>query len=154
METRKLELKDIAGNLPYKMCVYDKAQENYFEYAIDSEWSICQVLDDDLLFPILYPFDQIDKPMIHNGKKIVPIVELAKIAYPDRNWKYSKKLKQSVYGCHLFEFRKGGFNSDFWTMQNQYQLFDYLHELKIDYRGLIDTGLAISVYDLKENPYG
>jgi len=36
---------------------------------------------------------------------------------------------------------------------NQYQLFDYLHELKIDYRGLIDAGLAIDVNTLEVNPY-
>ena len=36
---------------------------------------------------------------------------------------------------------------------NQYQLFDYLHELKIDYRRLIDAGLAIDVNTLEVNPY-
>jgi hypothetical protein len=35
----------------------------------------------------------------------------------------------------------------------QYKLFDYLHELKIDYRGLIDAGLAIDANTLEINPY-
>jgi hypothetical protein len=35
----------------------------------------------------------------------------------------------------------------------QLQLFDFLNELKIDYRGLIDDGVAVSVYDLEINPY-
>jgi hypothetical protein len=37
--------------------------------------------------------------------------------------------------------------------QNQYMIFDCLHELKIDYRGLIDAGLCVSCYDLEKNPY-
>ena len=36
---------------------------------------------------------------------------------------------------------------------NQYQLFDFLHELKIDYRWLIEAKLGISCYDLDTNPY-
>ena len=30
---------------------------------------------------------------------------------------------------------------------------DLLHQLKFDYRGLIDAELAVSVHDLKQNPY-
>lgn len=30
---------------------------------------------------------------------------------------------------------------------------DLLHQLKFDYRGLIDAELAVSVHDLKRNPY-
>jgi hypothetical protein len=33
------------------------------------------------------------------------------------------------------------------------QLFDYLHEHFIDYRGLIDEGMAIDVNTLEKNPY-
>jgi hypothetical protein len=36
---------------------------------------------------------------------------------------------------------------------NQVALFDYLQELKIDYRNLIDSGLAIDAGTLETNPY-
>jgi hypothetical protein len=49
-------------------------------------------------------------------------------------------------------FNTGGDDNNF-EVKNQYLIFDYLHELKIDYRGLIDAGLAVSVYDLETNPY-
>lgn len=35
----------------------------------------------------------------------------------------------------------------------QRDLFDLLHRLHFDHRGLIDAGLAVSVHDLKQNPY-
>ena len=37
---------------------------------------------------------------------------------------------------------------------NQVAFFDYLHELKIDYRGLIDAGLAVSTHDVDGVVYG
>ena len=36
---------------------------------------------------------------------------------------------------------------------HQHKLFDYLHALKIDYRGLIAAGLAVDANTLKNNPY-
>lgn len=36
---------------------------------------------------------------------------------------------------------------------NQHEMYDLLHRLHFDYRGLIDAGLAVSVHDLKQNPY-
>jgi hypothetical protein len=38
-------------------------------------------------------------------------------------------------------------------VKNQYKLFDFLYELKIDYRGLIESGLAIDCNTLENNPY-
>jgi hypothetical protein len=38
-------------------------------------------------------------------------------------------------------------------LHGQAYLFDYLHELKIDYRNLIDSGLAIDANTLETNPY-
>lgn len=38
-------------------------------------------------------------------------------------------------------------------IKNQSFLFDLLNRLMIDYRGLIDLGLAKSVHDLDKNPY-
>ena len=34
-----------------------------------------------------------------------------------------------------------------------HNLYDLLHRLKFDYRGLIDAKLAVSVHDLPTNPY-
>ena len=44
-------------------------------------------------------------------------------------------------------------NVGLWTPHYQYQMFDMMNEYMIDYRGLIQKGLAISVHDLDFNPY-
>jgi hypothetical protein len=62
-------------------------------------------------------------------------------------------------GYYEFHFgsKAGSFfmehRDDDFPIYNQFVLFDYMNELKIDYRGLIYAGLAMSVYDLETNPY-
>jgi hypothetical protein len=151
---QKLELKDIAGYLPYKLCCintayYDKA-DNIFEVK---QVFLNKIQGSDV--PILRPLSDLYRPITHNGKESVPIVELAKIMNPQIDWDYG-----TTYACHNFwkftytnyGFRlyKGKHDID---VLRQYQLFDYLHELKIDYRGLIYAGLAIDCNSLDNNPY-
>ena len=134
---RKLELRDIAGYLPHSLYAQFR-HTGQFEYnkpcVIEGVNVLAQTFMDSAkvwasdIKPILRPLSDLNKTIVHDGKEIVPIDYLKKIGKP--------------YDI---------LNSK--TIQNQYQLFDYLHELKIDYRGLIDAGLAISVYDLDENPY-
>ena len=174
---RKLELKEIAGNLPYGLYSQHFAQYNepptiqrvigiaedcisfgsgkdyYFENYL------FEVEDNPLIKIILRPESDMYKPITHNGKEIIPIVELAKIAKPLYDWKLDADDNRAIDSNTFFSYRN--FHCGFMCVSenrildinNQYQLFDYLHELKIDYRGLIDAGLAISVYDLDVNPY-
>ena len=114
---------------------------------------------------LLRPLSDLYRAITHNGEEIVPIVKLAKMADVNLrfsgNWRFVEDRRMAVNVDNQFYFDKGTFrcvidsgsklhNN---TIFNQYQLFDYLHELKIDYRGLIDAGLAKPVYDLDENPY-
>jgi hypothetical protein len=128
------------------------------------------------IIPILRPLSDLYRTITHNGEEIAPLVELAKIASKNQklnlNWEIEKS---SIYACSWnsehtkilckFSFRENEFtftmiNWEFTTIAptirvkcSQYQLFDYLNELKIDYRGLIDSGLAIDAGTLETDPY-
>jgi len=163
----KLELKDLSGYFPYSLiCEFNNRKtlnikiKKVHEIRVerDCEFVVKEAINCfalDLIKPILRPLSDIYKTIIHNEKEIIPIVELAKIAKSELKWKNEKNGASS--GLWFFEFFENSFELSFSHMpkftNNQYQLFDYLHELKIDYRGLIESGLAISVYDLEENPY-
>ena len=159
---RKLELRDIASYLPYGLKYITK---NKYQ-IIEGDKKIEIVTFDNIKHIYLYagafdiilrPLSDLYKTIVHNGKEIVPIVELAKIAFPKYDW-LLEKIQDSyhaVSGSIWFTFFNGSFYIDGIIgnpIDNQYQLFDYMNELKIDYRGLIDAGLAVSVYDI-ENPY-
>jgi hypothetical protein len=160
----ELELHQIAGYLPYGM---------YYQYPIipadwDGETKLKTGIDvfdfgfhysgiSDLLYykPVLRPVNDLYRTIIHNGKEIIPIVECAKIHSPALKWKlFHDMAKARLVGMDVyFSFGNDAFYSDYDNSIHQYQLFDYLNELKIDYRQLIDNKLAVSVYDLEENPY-
>jgi hypothetical protein len=120
--------------------------------------------------PILRPLSDLYKTITHNGKEIIPIVECAKICYGSIKWEFTlDKFWEMKKGCaksgtdlfFFFNNYNAGFKcytfrhsyAEDKTVCNQSELYDYLHELKIDYRSLIDAGLAVSVYDLETNPY-
>lgn len=160
MKTRKLELKDIAGYLPYGLYICNRkdivrpAWINIYQIENIADNSECKGV-------ILRPLSDLCKTITLNGKEIIPIVELAKIHNKTLKWKLDQQKATSSREefCYIeceraFMSFYGIFNRTVGSIvKNQYQLFDYLHELKIDYRGLIDDGLAVSVYDLENNPY-
>ena len=181
---RKLELKDIAGYLPYGLhCYSKKLQENIPIYGHKSNRLLCgcydlqfyKHLNIDGFFigdkinnfkPILRPLFDLYKTITHNGKEIVPIVKLAKIAFHNYEWsnwivwdnKSIAITREDEVIIGVFDFEKEGcyfFSTlkDDVPLKNLPQLFDYLNELKIDYRGLIDSGLAVDVNTLNINPY-
>jgi hypothetical protein len=183
---KTLELKDIVGYLPYglkllypfkgsnricdieqmkKLCVRGGigfvAVERWENGAINELHPYLYEIK-----PILRPLSDLYKPIIHNGKEIIPIVECAKIAgfkdctevlKPNRIGEYIVLSEEGHFGFaylskdYAFAAKCGLFHKE--TVKNQAQLFDFFHELKIDYRGLIDAGLAVSVSDLENNPY-
>ena len=166
METRELELKDIIGNIPHKLFCLCRGVEfcaNEILNAHDNTEVIFSCNFEPVriheITPILRPLSDLYKTITHNGKEIIPIVELAKIYSPAGNWYFHDLFKEALANDYRFGYSSVNrcFSSKYKnycnTVYNQYQLFDYLHELKIDYRGLIDAGLAISVYDLENNPY-
>jgi hypothetical protein len=167
---RNLELKEIVAYIPYKIMGYEAS--GHICWFNSKELA---TMDLSGYLPILRPLSNLYKTITHNGKEIVPIVELAKIAYCGMKWTLSENFAVSFNGRieirFMFIKEVNSFvindNEDYFDGQtddrynfgressvfNQVQLFDYLNELKIDYRGLIDAGLAVSVYDLKVNPY-
>jgi len=186
MGTRKLELKDIVGYLPYQLyCINpefgnpDSPKEKTLEVIgmPDFRHIMLDLLDDeqyyDEITPILRPLSDLHNTIVHNSKKIIPIVELAKMFYKEqiyyKDFHFENgfgAINRSEDGFISFNIdeKKRNFNAyshsegDFWFDTYDYdilniELLDYLNELKIDYRGLIDSGLAISVYDLENNPY-
>ena len=154
METGKLELKDIAGYLPYELSFTSGDNPGFIHKALQ--------LSLDSVFgkykPILRPISDLHKPVAHNGKGIIPVLELAKIARPELDWGligYTAHYKDEITFLYVEDvFILYSRFTGHRPIPNQRQLFDYMDELKLDYRGLIDAGLAISVYDLEaNNPY-
>ena len=165
---KKLETKDIAGYLPHEL------------QAINNNGDTLHIPFNCVggLFngvkpakPILRPLSDLFETIMHNGKEVIPILELARLSVPKYNWKLF--LQKEYERSHAFAESKGieKIHFSYWNLNgsdmftlldntgknlcvpNQSKLFDYLLELKVDYRGLIDAGLAVSVYSLPENPY-
>ena len=184
---RKLELKDIAGYLPNRLqsieiddesCIYDLTKISLFQGIF--KVGICRQINNDFFdegeicieetTPILRPLSDLYKTTTHDGKAIIPIVELAKIAFPNKKFELERDkcpiacirnddgdiVSQFSYYEYFYFVEFSGYRTKpnmSINIKNQYKLFDYLNELKIDYRGLIDAGVAVSVYDLDNNPY-
>jgi len=148
MKNRELKLKDIAGYLPYGLNYMNVRKQNTFT-IFDHLHNL--IKDSEYIKPILRPLSDLYKPITHNGKEQTPILELAKMQ-GGFTWRIGINKAVTEYGDEFYYYGKSFvFNNSKGEPKEiifQYELFDYLQELKIDYRGLIDAGLAISVYDL------
>jgi hypothetical protein len=167
---RTLKLKDICGYLPYSLKVCEKNTGKIFYvlgieldaklyHCSDSEYDWWNM---DNFKPVLRPLSDLYRAVSHNGKEIVPIVECAKIAYPLHDFQAVGIEENEIYaqcGNRLrFFYNKGIFQGmdgcgKTYPLGNQIVFFNYLHELKVDYGGLIDAGLAIDAGTLDSNPY-
>ena len=175
MENRRLKLSDVSGYFPYGLkFLYTKNAgiinegiygfETVKKTKMGSAYRLSKTRfinssGFDSLKIILRPLSDLYKTITHNGKEIVPIVELAKIAQPDIEWYFDHNrayfdggYKELVYDPTNCCFRQWCYGLEKHT-HKQYQLFDYLHELKVDYRGLIDAGLAVDCNTLDVNSY-
>jgi hypothetical protein len=123
----------------------------------------------NMIHPILRPLSDLYRSIIHNGEEITPIVVLTKLMCPDLYWNiedfeqndYGNRLKIKIYrnlicvatdkGKVIREITRTGklVRDAKWN----YQSYDLLNFLKIDYRGLIGEGLAIDCNTLADNPY-
>ena len=164
---RKLELRDIAGYLPYG--VFAKFYDINFISKIDFASVGCLLSGKEPMRMILRPLPDLYKPIIHNGKEEVPMLELAKITFGTELFDVAKNVTDALIPfvevvsknnnslLHFFydcgQFKVNMIHGKCELHCNQFPLFDYLHSRFIDYRRLIDAGLAISVYDLENNPY-
>ncbi|MDR1339474.1 MAG: hypothetical protein LBK58_05425 [Prevotellaceae bacterium] len=178
---RTLELRDIAGNISHDLHITtDRTAGTHPVYCAGKERLYVTGFERGINIKfckaVMRPLSDLNRTVTHNGKEIIPIVECAKIAEPDYDWKINRKMakREIIYetwtdkvffgytGLHrYFKFTEKDDRYFYSVYQNdnmeyipdQVPLFDYLHELKIDYRGLIDSGLAIDANKLEINPY-
>lgn len=169
MENIKIE--ELAPYLPYELSVYnlvhkradlligmDKShlgsdrvylRTNEIVYYLDALRNIK---------PILRPMS-LTTPIKIDGVEVIPIVELAKISYPEYDWKIDDALN-SVYGKLCFGYAKtrsffwvDDYNGGFYRTPNQLSLFQWLFKNKFDVLNLIGQNLAVDVNTLETNPY-
>lgn len=110
-----------------------------FDFSNGEHWGI--------VFPLLRPLSNLTKEIEIDGKKFVPIVELAKLAYPDLAWEFDRTRAISEWNSEraYFFFNKNSFFACFFnnSIPNQLVLFQKLFEWHFDIFGLIDQGLAL-----------
>ena len=98
---------------------------------------------------ILRPLSDLTKPCLEGGK--VPIVELAKIAFPHLEWNLDCGIAESNTNV-WFAFNNNSFFMDGTitnSIPNQIQLFQWLYRNHFDIHGLIGKNYAIDINTLK-----
>lgn len=153
---RELTLPDIVGYLPYGLyCWYGENIKAALMAGItDYQIPIFEVGRKPILRPMSDLYVEITERGYNDGKPFVPLVEFAKVRYP---YLTSRRFITNTKYVECAENDSSG-----WGKWKMYELelesmsvdeLDLLHRLHLDYRDLIDAGLAVSVHDLKQNPY-
>jgi hypothetical protein len=181
----ELELKHLAGYLPYdlKGVISTKHQINEVELTHLSEYSLktspsihgfeyCSFSE---FKPLLRPLSSLIKEIEVDGKRFVPMVELADIAYcdiSDKNYKtaqdensigvsfniendenefthqvFAYSFTTKHFGRHLRVNPHQKHLAEVEFVLHQLELFEKLFEWHFDIYGLIDKGLAIEIKD-------
>lgn len=165
----ELTLPDIVGYLPYGLyCWYGENIKAALMVGItDYQIPIFEVGRKPILRPISDLRVEITERGYNEGKPFVPILELANLlgspalyqwilnsdgccAFSPEAMDYFRWLEEEKSFIHSLSY---GDSSTGYVICNQHEMYDLLHRLHYDYRGLIDAGLAVSVHDLKQNPY-
>lgn len=125
---------------------------------------------DDIL-PVLRPMSdlyvEITERGYNNGKPFVPIMKLAELIGDTDNceWRFqpenTRVFSRQYSWCFRWDFDSMAFRLPDSPQEDvlghvipaTHNLYDLLHRLKFDHRGLIDVKLAVSVHDLPTNPY-
>ena len=100
MENKELNSRDIAGYLPYDFYVIEQGSvsrviEYHHKTRLRVKWlktGITTHTGLKYIKPVLRPLSDLYRTIVHNGEEITPIVNLAKMAYPDYDWKINKKM--------------------------------------------------------------
>lgn len=172
MTDEKLLKIDICSRMPYKVKALSKFSLSpdivsgmYINGAFflgDNEKLIHSPIK-----PILYPISCLTEEIRFRGEKIVPIEIIGKTYAPGGSFgngvfgwdEYINDDYQDYY------IHWNNLVGEFYISCDEDPMYgsgrtiltigmvDALNRLMIDYRGLIDKGLAVSVFDLKENPY-
>lgn len=148
---RELTLADVVGYM---------AQEVSFEKR-DEEGNIglrsiypptVQALGKPVLRPMSDLYVEITERGYNNGKPFIPIFMMAKIKYPE----FTRFTHCNLDTGTVFVSSPDSPITGWYEYDEEHLSigeYDLLHRLHLDYRGLIDAGLAVSVHDLPTNPY-
>lgn len=173
-------ITDIAGYLPYGLnyqwtnmksvrLISTTDEVDYgSQHSLSTAW---EWMKNGQARPILRPMSdlyvEITERGYNNGKPFVPIMKLAELIGDTDGclWMFQPENTRVFSRQYSWCFR---WDSDSMTFRlydspqesalgnvipATHNLYDLLHRLKFDYRGLIDAKLAVSVHDLPTNPY-
>ena len=164
---RELTLADIAGYLPHKLQIQSQFGG---EICTANIWNLQGAILANFK-PILRPMSdlyvEITEWGYNDGKPFVPIMELANLIgdadsiqwafQPENSRVFSREYSwcfQWDFECRAFVLPDSPSEYAFGhIIPCTHKLYDLLHRLHFDYRGLIDDGLAINVHVLPTNPY-
>lgn len=165
----KLELKYLAGYLPYKLKIKTERgietmstlTENCVNIDYEDIYWFGQKHEPDEFKPLLRPLSDLTKEIEVNGEKFIPMIELAKLALS------VKFLIKPIVDSQFLKVTFEGHNEDYSLLinkgldfclsnvslgrqhnvriSNQLQLFQKLYEWHFDIHGLIEKGLAIDM---------
>lgn len=162
MKTEKLELKHLAGYLPYGLKFVSELDKPYDEYGKQPIWTcsgITMLFGDNFLNnietndaypmhlckPILRPLSYLTKEIEVNGEKFVPIEilseELEGITFGKTSDFYDN-LKRLMF--HFYDRNEVEIN-----IEDCLFLISKLYEWHFDIYGLIENNLAIDINTLK-----
>lgn len=138
-EQRDLLITDICARLPYNVRIIDirgirRVKESNNLYAL---FSAIEVYESK---PILFPLSAINEKIEIRRKNVIVKREI------------NKRIDKGSYCIDA----AGNIDIVEWSYvlsEDYINILDTFNRYHIDYRGLIDKGLAISVFDLPENPY-
>ena len=179
----KLELKHLAPYLPYGLTGKTKKEIEPWKIVGYKEDSF-SITEPTLLCthstyknviniwsrnikPILRPLSDLTKEIEHNGEKIMPILELAKVSDNYFKWEFNNEslFHKSVFCKHengwtyRFSINTNGkkfysinttFDGIFTQTNDPHLVMIKLFEMHFDVFGLIDAGLAIDINTLNK----
>lgn len=180
MELKCIDLNDILAYLPYglyaeRLDYFVDFSGNRFDEIVgvnkyDDLWYVerkdgikSDILSTrPLLFPISCLTQYISISKVNNGEPFIPIVELLKQLHSDWWQEYQGTRYIEItyddspfktYSCFKYMATKDLVIHKNMPLNHPYWLTQKLNEWYIDYRGLIEKGLALDVTCLESNPY-
>ena len=165
---RELSLTDIAGYLEHPLLgQHPSGNICWIDVEFVAKYGIALAGYKPVLRPMSDLYKEITDKDYNGGEPFVPIVELANLLGESKiyQWKlhsdgrcafspeamdyfrWLEEEKSFIHSLSYCEFSTG------YVIFNQHEMYDLLHRLHFDYRGLTPAGLAVSIHDLKQNPY-
>lgn len=138
---RELTLTDIAGYLDHPLLgQHPTGAICWIDVEFIAQHGISLAGYKPVLRPISDLYVEITERGYNDGKPFVPVKRLGEL------------LGSDYEDCLILDCRIKYSPSEVWY-SDMCAFLDLFHRLHFDYRGLIPAGLAVSVHDLKQNPY-